>query len=327
MHHGQANGPVVPAQGRTRIFAVIVLYRQAAANSATLRTLLASADHAGADALDLRILLYDNTAGAQAPTAMPREFVQYRAAPANRGLAGAYNEALTEAEAEGFPWLLTLDQDTELPLEYLSVMARLASECTADERIAAIVPHLVDRERVLSPVRVHFWTHTPLPLAAEGVVPGEVQALNSAALLRTSGLREIGGFHPLFWLNYLDNWLYYALNTRGKRIYVAPRLVIQHELSLLDYRDRMTIAHYEDFLLAESAFRDLYRGGLAGLAYTAQLAVRLRNQKRRREKAEILQATRAFLRRRLTTTRRQRISEWERKMRTREAAGMAEQVV
>ncbi len=316
--------PVAADACPIRIFAVIVLYRQAASDSATLRTLLASAEGITPDRIVLKVLLYDNTPGAESGPALPQEFVLYRAARKNRGLAGAYNDALRMAEEGGYEWLLTLDQDTELPLNYLSVMAELAAECWSDPSIAAIVPHLVDRDRLLSPVRVLFCTHRPLPLHAEGVQVGEVQALNSAALLRTSALREIGGFHSLFWLNYLDNWLHHALHAHGKRVYIAGKMVIQHELSLLDYRDRMTIAHYRDFLLAESAFRDLYSGRLESMAYTAQLIVRLRNQRRRGEKPEILEATRAFLRRRLTTTRKQRLQQWKTEMGLREQSPQLE---
>ncbi len=312
--------PVVAGSRPVRIYAVVVLYKRAASDSATLRTLLASAERLAPNTVDLHVLLYDNTPGA-ANNSTPAELVTYHAARANNGLAGAYNKALDLAENSDFEWLLTLDQDTELLPEYLSIMAELADAKRSDTRIAAIVPHLVDGTRLLSPVAVGRFTHKPLPLAFDGVPQGEARALNSGALLRVAALHELGGFHPLFWLNYLDNWLHHALYQHGKSLYVARDLVVQHELSLLDYRGRMTLAHYSDFLLAESAFHDLNGGWLQSLLHTAQLAVRLWNQHRRKETPEILAATRRGLAWRLTRTRKRRLREWSKQMelRTRES--------
>jgi hypothetical protein len=99
---------------------------------------------------------------------------------------------------------------------------------------------------------------------------------------------------------------------------------LEHHFSLLNYKERVTLAHFQNFLAAESAYFDLYGSWLARLAYSAQLAVRLVNQRRRGEAREIRSATWRALRRRLSVTRKQRIAAWRKSMGGRPGAAPAE---
>ena len=52
----------------------------------------------------------------------------------NEGIAGAYNYALRRAKREGFAWMLTLDQDTQLPPEFLLGMRAIALRLQSGKR-------------------------------------------------------------------------------------------------------------------------------------------------------------------------------------------------
>jgi GT2 family glycosyltransferase len=301
---------------RPRILAVVVLYKQKPSASVTVATLARSLESGCADCA---VLVYDNSPqydGADpdpAPQALPSGF-RYKAATSNHGLLGAYEAALEQARAEGYDWLLTLDQDTALPENFFSAIEPGIRAAAENPRIATIVPHLAEGAQLLSPAYVGLTRTTPMPSSFSGVPACETRAFNSAALLRVEALEAIGGFDPCFWLDHLDSWLHHELYIHGWRMYVLDSVHLEHHFSLLNYKERVTLAHFRNFLGAESAYFDLYGSWLTSLAYSAQLAVRLVNQRRRGEAPEIRSATRKALWRRLSVPRKQRIAAWRASM-------------
>lgn len=303
------------AADRARILAVVVLYKQKPSASVTVATLARALQISRADCA---VLVFDNTADntadpGAASQAMPSSF-RYQAAPANHGLLGAYEAALEQARADGYDWLLTLDQDTALPENFFSAIEPGLRAAAQDRRIAAIVPHLAEGEQLLSPAYVGLTRTTPMPASFTGVPSREARAFNSAALLRVEAVDAIGGFDPCFWLDYLDNSLHHQLYLHGWRMYVLGSMHLQHQFSLLNYKERISPERFRNFVSAESAYFDLYGSWLARLAYSAQLVVRLMNQRRRSEARDIRRATRRALWRRLSVTRKQRIAAWRASM-------------
>ena len=148
---------IAPVPDRTAfdVLAVIVLYKMRINESAAFRTLMAAKSQLPRQS-DVRILLYDNSSEAHDPGTLPAG-VQYEAPRRNAGLAAAYNRALAIAESERCTWLLTLDQDTTLPSNFLSQMGESALNLEPDDRVAAIVPCMTDAGRDLSPVLVKLF--------------------------------------------------------------------------------------------------------------------------------------------------------------------------
>jgi GT2 family glycosyltransferase len=212
--------------------------------------------------------------------------------------------------AEGYDWLLTLDQDTALPADFFSAIEPGLRVAKEDPRIGAIVPHLAEGERLLSPAYVGLCRTKPMPASFAGVPAHEPRAFNSAALLRVEALDAIGGFDPCFWLDHLDSWLHHQLYVHGWRMYVLDSVHLEHHFSLLNYRDRVSLAHLRNFLAAESAYFDLYCSPLAGAAHTLQLAGRLVKQALRRETREVRRATWSALWQRLTVAKSKRVAAW-----------------
>jgi GT2 family glycosyltransferase len=302
----------------TQIVAVVVLYQRSPSESVTITTLAAALKQT--DLVACRVLVYDNTPGspstpddssALVDPDVPEGFRYHRAAE-NRGLFGAYSAALALARAERSEWLLTLDQDTALPADFFAAVCLGLEAASQDERIAAIVPHLAEGERLLSPAYVGVGRAQPLPRHFGGVPTREARAFNSAALLRVRAIEDIGGFHPCFWLDHLDSWLHHELFLHGWRMYVLASLELEHHFSLLNYRERLSISRFRNFLTAESAFIDLYGTWWERALYTVQLGVRMINQHGRDESRDIQNATRSALLRRLRTGRATRLVEWRR---------------
>ena len=254
---------VSPEETRTvspmTILAVIVIYRLLPMESSSLVTLLASAKQAEGSGIRLKVVVADNTPGGQTISELP-DSVTYRAYPDNPGLSLPYNDSLALAAAEGFDWLLTLDQDTRLPVNFVEGMASAARAFDGSDEVAAVVPRIEDAGRLISPF--HFargYMPKVLPASLQGIAPRHASALNSASLLRVRSLRELGGYDPSFPLHNSDTRLYQRLDEAGKRVAVTD-VRIEHELSILRREERMSPERYRLMLRDECRFWDSHMG-------------------------------------------------------------------
>jgi GT2 family glycosyltransferase len=291
-----------------QFLAVIVLYKIHPSESAAYRTLLASLASLPQKQNNIRILLYDNTPGGCDPGLLPKD-VQYEATGYNAGLSTAYNRALSIAQSEKDAWLLILDQDTTLPTDYLSRIYKIAHIVASDKTIAAVVPRMLDADRQVSPVFSRFWGVSYLPPSFEGTSDREIHATNSATLFRVESLKQVGGFSPYFWLDYVDGYIFHQLFLHGMKIYAAKDISVKHELSLLHSRS-LKSDRFQNILRAESAYWDLYGGRVQGLAFTGRLLGRIWRQRKRGHESAIQNLTWNELKRRISLSKARRIHTW-----------------
>ena len=292
------------------IFAVIVLYECDVLDCLSLNTFLRAALQVKSQSFEFEVLLYDNTPGRNFQGPLPAG-VSYVNDASNSGLATAYNRALRMASDEGYPWLLTLDQDTEIPLEGLSLLYSALMDLEERQDVAAIVPQIRAGGRIVSPNYFQGgvlprW----LPSGYTGVPEQPMFAFNSGSLLRVSALKQAGGYSPWFWLDNSDSNIYRQFAKLGKRVYVAGNVELAHDFSMLNMQQKISPARYETILLAESAFWDLEMNWLAGLERTGRLAGRMVKHFLRRDSAELRRLTLRGLMLRLFHSRRYRIARW-----------------
>lgn len=291
------------------ILAVIVLYKRKLDQSPALRSLRASLMRlARTDDVRLKILIYENESDRTYITEKAENIEVYSSSN-NGGLAAAYNYALEKATMEGFEWLLTLDQDSTLPEPFLPQLVSILGQISGQEEIAGVVPQVVSREHFISPHLLKQGRSIRLPAGFVGVAEGEVSAINSGMTWRTSVLKGIGGFNVLFWLDYLDHWLFREIQLSGKRIYVAGDIQVEHELSLLNRGTQLSADRLENILAAECAFCDLYQDWRGGLAKTAGLSVRLGKLFIRGD-THLTRVTWHCLKSRLFVRRNTRVTQW-----------------
>jgi rhamnosyltransferase len=129
----------------------------------------------------------------------------------NRGIAHALNRAAEAAEAEGFAWLLTMDQDTALPPDGVARLLAFANEQTAPIGIVAGQTG-------------HIATHQP------PATPWVPFVITSGNLLRLSAWRVVGGFlEPLF-IDWVDHEFCLRLGAAGYGIAELPGVRLRHRL-------------------------------------------------------------------------------------------------
>lgn len=221
-----------------QLHAVIVLYNQEPEKSSAVSAFTQALRQDPALSERFRLLLYDNSAA----TGHAESLFEYRHDPRNEGLATAYNYALERAIAENSQWLLLLDQDTAVTLEYLREVLTLTTILDSDQRVGAIVPKLESAKGIKSPTldflewlrrQMQFPRKRALFATREmyGLQEEQFSAFNSASVLRVSALQKIGGFPPEFWLDFLDIAVFNRLHAAGWTMFVMHS-ILQHELSM-----------------------------------------------------------------------------------------------
>jgi glycosyltransferase involved in cell wall biosynthesis len=239
---------------RPHVCGVVVLYREAAEQSRTIRSLQKAMQDNPSIASGLFICVYDNS---PRPAAIPKElfpceWVAFQPRR-NLGLAEAYNTALHVAQQSGMGWLLLLDSDTEVTASFLKACIETTQAEEANCQLGAVIPYVFDRGHAQSPRWATPLRRAPVDPSVSGVLSQEVVALNSGTAVRVSAVLTLGGFNKNFWLDYLDYWLFRALQSKAYRVYLLPEK-LEHSLSFADPTNRMTPERYENMLEAEHYF-------------------------------------------------------------------------
>jgi GT2 family glycosyltransferase len=320
MHEDRQSGPNI---GTVRLLAVVVLYKQKPSDSSTLNSLRLAISRLDAGQADIRIVLYDNTPGGQDTLDLPPD-VHYKADIENGGLAKAYNYALEIAHQDGYDWMLTLDQDTSLPIDFMSKLCCTITLVTPLNVVAGIVPSIFSDGRLISPsAPILHWAYAKhFPDNFTGISPHDLTlAVNSASTLRVRALRAAGGYDPRFWLDYCDVVMFYRLQANHQRIFVAGNIHVEHEASVLDLMNRTTPARYENIYVAAEAFSDEYLGRTEHAVQVLKLFYQLCRLCWDRVSLPYIEVVFRFLCRRLFHSRKHRIENWKHSVELRSKTG------
>jgi hypothetical protein len=290
--------------------------------STAFRTLRATISSLQNKQAKIKVLLYDNTPGGQVVGVLP-EGVLYKANPANGALSSACNYALKVAHEEGFEWLLTLNQDTTLPNDFLSKLYDAAMFVAPMQNVAGIVPSISSDGRVVSPFTLRkYWTIMGyFPDGFVGIPIKNVYAANSASTIKVGALMAIGGFDPRFPLDLVDFNVNYLLHRQNQRFLVAGNIHVGLELSTGDLKKRSSPERYEDYLRAEEGFCDEYLGTMVSIVVVIKLVYRM-VYKLWRDGGSLsyVKVGFRFLCRRLFYSRKHRIELWNQSLSQRSAA-------
>lgn len=257
------------------ILPILVLYNVTLADSTTFQTFVASSHQGGLD--PTLIAVYDNSPSRHVSPGEAAQLLAYKHDTSNSGIAAAYNWALDIAKSHGFSWLLLLDHDSELPSTFLASLIDTVELYEANQSVAAIVPFAIDGYSMVSPKRVCFGRLAPLPNPAPTVAGCEVMAINSGAAIRVSFLQLLGGFNPIYRLDFLDHWLFRQLYARGKKVALSGS-VLRHDLTGNNYRENISLSRYRSILTSEVLFLTTQKRRLELAVYLIRLLLRFVKQ-------------------------------------------------
>jgi GT2 family glycosyltransferase len=256
---------------RRIVLPILVLYNMSLSHSTTYQTFVASS-HLG-DLDQAFIAVYDNSPTPQVNQDEEAHLLAYKHNPANNGLATAYNWALDIAELHEISWLLLLDQDSTLPCEFLESSLLQVWQHHRNEGVAAIVPVIRSGGLVVSPMRVGVGRLKSLPEFSFGIQSEEIMAINSGAAIRCDFVRSIGGFNRAYWLDYLDHWLFHQIFSSGRKVMIS-NCILDHKLSVQDYRHEVSTERYRSILNGEAAFITTHKSHFEKFLYLLRLFCR-----------------------------------------------------
>jgi GT2 family glycosyltransferase len=267
---------------------ILVLYKTKLKDSLSFKTLC---EYISVLLYDYELLIYNNS-----PEIIIEENKNYVLinAKQNEMLVGAYNFALHRAIECKRNWLLLLDQDTCLTKEYFE---QLNIALASNENVAAIIPKLRYKQVHLSPKSCNpFFGHwgIMIDLKETGIIKNKtLQAFNTATLLLVKALQNVDGFPQEFPLYELDYCLFYRLSKNHEKFYIM-NVYLSHDLTMLDYRNKMTIERY--ILIIGSEYRFAKQLGVfAFLTFKMRLIFRFFKQLLVEEKRKYTKLTVKYL--------------------------------
>jgi hypothetical protein len=133
-------------------------------------------------------------------------------------------------------------------------------------------------------------------------------------LMRVAALREIGGYSADFWLDFSDIYVFQAMFRKGRRLYVAGDLVLQHSVTNMNFDKDMAPERYRNFLAAEGAYVDLFSPAPERAVHLLRLLARTIRQRRRHQKKIFSKMTWEYFCRRLFDSRAKRIQSWRKQL-------------
>lgn len=152
----------------------------------------------------------------------------------NLGIASALNIGLRQALADGYSWVLTLDQDSE-PTENMTLrLRRTASEILDSSDVAIIAPSI---KQLGFPDRAPHWLVPSRKIPAlfrrascTGSLMDVSVVITSGSLTNLTVWDDLGGFADELFIDYVDTeYCLRALRAR-KRIMVDCRATMWHSL-------------------------------------------------------------------------------------------------
>jgi rhamnosyltransferase len=138
-----------------------------------------------------------------------------------RGIARSLNAGLRAAH--GAQWLLTVDQDSVLPADYVERLAGAAREA-----VAVLGPHAVGA--VGAGVVDDPTGALGYPAREVSGLPVTEEVLQSGTLWSVPALEAIGGFDESFGIDAVDAAACVRLRARGRRIVLARDVVLVHRV-------------------------------------------------------------------------------------------------
>jgi GT2 family glycosyltransferase len=204
----------------------VVLYGVAIGESQTVSTLL-PALRVLAD-FPAKVVLVDNTPG-RTPGTTVWEEATLLTLGRNVGLAHAYNRVLAKAVADGASVLVTLDQDSDITLDYLRALQVQMGALLSGDGVC-LCPDIVSNGRLISPYVHDRWGRPRFGSAS--AAGRSLHAINSFSAYSVFYLQRVGGFDEHYWLDALDLVTFQRIEREGLHVR-SLGVTVQHSLSLV----------------------------------------------------------------------------------------------
>lgn len=139
---------------------------------------------------------------------------------ANKGIALALNQGLEFASQSGYPWLLTLDQDTQCYPDMLHVLSKAYTGC---ELVPSVIgANYIDRQNARLKVES--------PRTDSYIVQKTV--ITSGCLVDVSAAKGIQGFRANYFIDQVDHEFCLRMRSAGQHVVISATPAMAHGVGL-----------------------------------------------------------------------------------------------
>ncbi len=168
----------------------------------------------------------------------------YKHSPDNPGFSAAVNH-FSEFSKNRFDWIVILDQDTELPIDFISKYYEFVN---SEYNYKLAFPKVYSNQKLISPCKYRNYRASQITAAIPELIEiNDVSAINSGLIIYTNFLLENNGYNKLLRLDFCDHEFFERIN---KKKIVAKLLDIslnQNFSSNTDDKDK-AITRYKLYL-------------------------------------------------------------------------------
>lgn len=175
---------------------------------------------------DIKIYVYDNST-IDINVQMPSE-VTYITENKNAGIAHALNVIMSNAEKDGYEWVITMDQDSILPVNSVSIYQKYLNV----RDVAIICPQVIDKRRKY----MHLSTN-------RGVEYIDF-CITSASCTSIKIWKELGGFDEWLFIDLVDNEYCKRVISSGYKILRINSLILNQEFGKITPKNKYVQAFW-----------------------------------------------------------------------------------
>lgn len=210
------------------VIAVVVMYRPAANHRAHVKALLDSGQ---------RLIVVDNSENPDNETSslLSSGSNSVLLHNGNRGgIAGALNRAFEYASGIGNPYVILLDQDSEVSVDILGNLAQAhARQSELGYARCIIGPNFFDRGsktygRCARLTKYSFASISVSSPGGQGLVHETSFLITSGSCMRAADWKKIGPFNESLFIDHVDTEYCLRAMTCGYQLFLAEDIVIQH---------------------------------------------------------------------------------------------------
>lgn len=164
------------------------------------------------------LYIYDNSTK-KSNLKFPRKSV-YITENENLGIAHALNVVMDKAKADGFDWVVTLDQDSIIPLGMIESFKEIIER--SNERLGIVCPQVIDRRRVYSRAT-----------STDGMRHVS-KAITSASCTSVKAWEEVGKFDEWLFIDLVDNEFCKRLICSDYKILRVNKWILDQEFGVIE---------------------------------------------------------------------------------------------
>lgn len=159
----------------------------------------------------------------------------------NKGMAKALNQGIDWAEQQGFRWVVTFDQDTEVMDNFLETIILSLSQYHTPELIAAIGANYIIRNS----------SHIGISVKSNNYYFETKDVITSGCLLSIDIVRKIGGFDDKLFIDMVDTDICIRARIAGYKILITTKPIMYHSIGNPEIRHlfgkKFTVTNHAPF--------------------------------------------------------------------------------